>query len=581
MSRWVCLTLCVVLGLLMLVCGLLVPMHLRAVDAGVLKMAGRNTPSLVERGLALAKGGNLGAAELLLQAARQEVLPEREVLRFAVTNLAQQHQGWQSWGGGDDHLQVLFEGKEPRPVGFEPLTDWAVRLQNRETALEFLRASHSPAVQELLRCRELTNTVLFPPSLSASGQALDAALVIGGLLLEERSLTPGLSNAVLVLAGQARSNSQPLEQVLLDLMSLGQRFNWTQLADFISRIEEVETLHRLAGAVRTSDPPLAAGQADGAPAPLAAVVFSAVELSGKPAAVASYLVKFSGSGMRDLGASLRYGSGGVSELLARNHPLYRSSLREQVASLFPLSAFFSFALDYSWRISWVALAMKWLLYLAGGFLLAAALHYGRPAVAALERPLQVRGFHLAREMLFALGFLLAVLLLSEPFLAQENRKTDYPLKLGLHVSITGGAASVGTTNVKSSLMNAPILLTLLLFFVLQALLYTACLVKLAEIRRQPVAPRIKLKLLENEDHLFDAGLYLGFLGTIVSLILFSVGVIKLSLMSAYSSTSFGILFVSVFKIFHLRPTRRRLLMEAEVYPEPVTRAATAAYATQS
>jgi len=103
----------------------------------------------------------------------------------------------------------------------------------------------------------------------------------------------------------------------------------------------------------------------------------------------------------------------------------------------------------------------------------------------------------------------------------------------------------------------------LLFFVLQALIYVACLVKLAEIRRQRVVPRIKLRLLENEDHLFDAGLYLGFAGTIISLILVSLGVIKPSLMAAYSSTSFGIIFVSIFKIFHLRPERRKLLMEAE------------------
>jgi hypothetical protein len=115
-------------------------------------------------------------------------------------------------------------------------------------------------------------------------------------------------------------------------------------------------------------------------------------------------------------------------------------------------------------------------------------------------------------------------------------------------------------------MNQLSLLTLLLFFVLQGLIYTACLVKLAEIRRQNLASRIKLKLLENEDHLFDAGLYLGFAGTIVSLILVSLGVIQPSLMAAYSSTSFGIIFVSVFKIFHLRPTRRKLLLETEAVP---------------
>ena len=77
---------------------------------------------------------------------------------------------------------------------------------------------------------------------------------------------------------------------------------------------------------------------------------------------------------------------------------------------------------------------------------------------------------------------------------------------------------------------------------------------------------MKLRLLENEEHLFDAGLYLGFAGTIISLILVSLGMIKPSLMAAYSSTSFGIIFVSIFKIFHLRPFRRKLLLESEMEP---------------
>ena len=96
---------------------------------------------------------------------------------------------------------------------------------------------------------------------------------------------------------------------------------------------------------------------------------------------------------------------------------------------------------------------------------------------------------------------------------------------------------------------------------------------------------MKLKLLENEDHLFDAGLYLGFLGTIISLILVSMGVFKQpSLMAAYSSTSFGILFVVVFKVLNLRPARRHLLLEAEAdsIDEPAGRATAApAYAAHS
>jgi hypothetical protein len=39
-------------------------------------------------------------------------------------------------------------------------------------------------------------------------------------------------------------------------------------------------------------------------------------------------------------------------------------------------------------------------------------------------------------------------------------------------------------------------------------------------------------------------------------------------MAAYSSTSFGIIFVVIFKIFHLRPARRKLLLEAEAQNPP-------------
>ena len=176
---------------------------------------------------------------------------------------------------------------------------------------------------------------------------------------------------------------------------------------------------------------------------------------------------------------------------------------------------------------------------------------------------------------------MVALLLSEPFLAQENQKLDLPFRL--HLPMSGSAVAAGTARVSPSVMNPLSILTLLLFLVLQALIYTACLVKLAEIRRQRTPARIKLKLLENEEHLFDAGLYLGFAGTIVSLILVSLGVIKNpSLMAAYSSTAFGIIFVSIFKIFHLRPARRLLLLEAETLTEePIAAAAEARILTHS
>ena len=60
---------------------------------------------------------------------------------------------------------------------------------------------------------------------------------------------------------------------------------------------------------------------------------------------------------------------------------------------------------------------------------------------------------------------------------------------------------------------------------------------------------MKLRLLENEENLFDTGLFVSLGGTVISLILLNVWQLKeASLVAAYASTLFGILFVAVLKI---------------------------------
>jgi hypothetical protein len=548
--RWLWFLICAVLGLALLVCGLLVPVHLRAVDASVLERAGRNSPALLEQGRKLAGEKRLGAALMLMQAAQGAGFPGWDKLGETVTNQARQNPDALAWGD-DSRMKNLFAGNvSSSGAGTQPFTDFIVRQENRDAALAHLRRSPSSVLQELLRSRSLNSTVLFPSSSSAAGQAFDTAVSVCGLLLDGGHLTDGLSGNISALAAQANhgGGSEPLEQVLMDFMSLGERFNWDQLVAFVAPIQDAGTLHQLAGQARNAGEQLP-------------VLFAAVQLSGEPADVARYVATFSDTGLKDLGAGLDYGAGGVRELVQRDQRFYNSDLRWRVAVYNPIGAFCHFAADYGFQKPQLALAAKWLFYLLSGFFLAVAMHFARPAVTPLERPLQVRGFHLVREFLFSLGFLLVVLLLSEPFLAQESQKGGFSLRL--LPPMTGGVVPAGIAGIKQTIMNPIILLTLLVFLVLQALIYMACLVKLAEIRRQHVPPRMKLKLLENEDHLFDAGLYLGFVGTIISLIIASMGLVKFSLMAAYSSTSFGIIFVVIFKIFHLRPARRKLLLEAE------------------
>jgi len=556
MNRWAWFGICLVLGLLMFVGGWLVPAHPRAMEPAVLERAGHNTSLLADRAGELMHIGEFGAAELLSAAAQRNKLPDADKLAANVDETAKKYPALKAWGLSGPSLKLYFS-KNPS-VNVADFTDFVVQEDNRTQALGAFRNSRQPAVQALLQTRELTNTTTFAPSHEAGGEAFDTAVVITALLMEQQRFTTSLSNDISSAAEQANKGGSPaaLEQVLIDFLSMGQRFNWGQLVAFVGKIPDAETLHEQADLVR--------GAGDELPD-----LYAVVELSGNPKGVAEYLKTFHASGLKDLTSALQYNAGGVRALIDSQHRLYTSPLRQTAAQTQPFASVVSLTADYSWRMPVFALIVKWLLYFGAGFLLALAVHFGLPPATELEAPLRVRGFHLAREALFALGFLLVLLLLCEPFLAPEGATTAMPFRL--RIPTVGHAVQPESVNVKTTFMEKSKLIPMLLFFVLQGLLYVASLVKLAEIRRQHVGPRIKLRLLENEEHLFDAGLYLGFLGTIVAFIISSVyshG--SFNLMVAYSSTSFGILFVSFFKIFNLRPVRRRFLLEAEAESPTMT-----------
>src|SRR5437016_5895562 len=155
MNRWIAFALCAILGLVMLLCGLQVPAHLRAVDARVIQKAGRNTPSLVTHGLALVRDKKLGAAQLISQAAEAEAVPDHQQLALAVAELAQANPEWQFWGNPAPRLESLFgrvvEPSPPSDAKGGPaagpslsLTGFLVREENRARALELLRVSAQP-----------------------------------------------------------------------------------------------------------------------------------------------------------------------------------------------------------------------------------------------------------------------------------------------------------------------------------------------------------------------------------------------------------------------------------------------------
>ncbi len=286
-------------------------------------------------------------------------------------------------------------------------------------------------MRELLRTRELTNTAIFPPSSSASGQAFDAAVSVSGLLMADNRLSPGLAQTLVERAATARTrvSAQPLEEILMDVLSLGQRLDWGQLKAFVSGIDDARTLALLTTQVRNAQTNLP-------------TLFAAVTLSQKPAAVASYMNDFSQTGFADLGASLHFGEGGVDELLQRHERLYTAPERPPWMASGPAAMFFRAASDYALRATVVCVDSKVVLLLVGRisfggggpFCLAEA-DGNRGAVAGA-------GSSSGPRIIICPGVFAVVLLLSEPFLAQESQKAEIAIRLRLPMSVAATAGKM-------------------------------------------------------------------------------------------------------------------------------------------
>ena len=121
-------------------------------------------------------------------------------------------------------------------------------------------------------------------------------------------------------------------------------------------------------------------------------------------------------------------------------------------------------------------------------------------------------------------------------------------------------------------MPTSTLLTIGIFAALQIAVYLACLLKIREVSRQQVSPLVKLRLMENEENLFDGGLYVGIGGTATALVLQVLGVIEPNLLAAYSSNLFGIVCVAMVTIRHVRPYKRLLILEGQIGASPVREA---------
>src|SRR5690242_14351808 len=139
MNRWIWFTLCGVLGLLLLLCGWLLPAHLRAIEQPNLAQASRNSATLTGRGESLTHIGQYGAGEMMLRAAQPANFSGTHELVTALDTEAKKTPIVKLWGNQPGAARNYFP-KNPRPADTN-FTDFVVREENRTKALDTLTKS--------------------------------------------------------------------------------------------------------------------------------------------------------------------------------------------------------------------------------------------------------------------------------------------------------------------------------------------------------------------------------------------------------------------------------------------------------
>jgi hypothetical protein len=534
-----------IVGFLLLGAAWVVPVNLKSVTPALLKAAGSDTATLARQVRQLLDREKPGPAALVLAAATALGDPQALGLTTALDNAVHRQPELVPWGGWDPFLDPLFNLKENTGrTASTPVLTFFITEKARTNLLGYLQNSRSQGVQTLLRVREVRQAGRFVPATNPGGQTLDAVVLLSALLYQGEHFSTPLQREVRALAETAVQQNQlgELEPAFIDLLSLGKRLDWIQLGELLRVTDDVKTVGEFAQLARATPDDL----------PL---IYTAALLTGSADHVATYLLKYGRSGMADLKLALTFGQGATEQLLTRQVPV-----NHQAAPSF--GPFTLAALLYP-RLALVA---KYLGFVLGAFCLFRGLEsllFDDTGDSTLPR---------VKSGILAILTAAMLVLGTEPFLLKTPAPSDFQLKLTIPVLANISDPASLTHTAPTLTMDISTLLTIGFFALLQICMYLFCLAKMREIDRHSAPALLKLRLMENEENLFDGGLYIGIAGTATALVLQVLGIIQPNLLAAYSSNLFGICCVALVKIRHVRPYKRRLILEGQAETRPAATA---------
>jgi len=531
----------VLAGVLVAALAWVLPANFRSVSPALLEVAGSGTPTVAQFGRQLVEAEKIGPSSLVLATARTVNDPQTADLGRRLADLSSRQPEFTAWGGWDPFLDPLFHLRSPTGhTSSTPVMTFLIPTQTRAQLREYLSQSGSIGVQAILRTRTLPFAAGHLVAADRpGGEPADVLVLLTALLYQGERLSPPLQRQVHQLADTAlvQKDLSDLGSFYLDLLSLSRRLDWVQLSELLRRTESTRTVAEYAQLARAAS--------DVFPQ-----IYTAALFTDSADRVADYLINYGKSGADALKLALGDGQGAVRELINRQAPVNHTSGPA-------LGGLGNLVLDYPNLM----LGIKYLGYFFAAFLILMGLD--RWIVSPEGAAESERAAPQLRSGLIALFLAGLFIVATEPFLLKAAPSADYLPHLRL--PMLGGALtppSPSTANHSAS-MNTSTLVTIGIFALLQVMMYFICLQKINQIARQDIPPLLKLRLTENEENLFDCGLYVGMMGTAAALVLQVLGIISPNLLAAYSSNLFGLLCVAMVKIRHVRLFKQRLILEIE------------------
>ena len=551
-----------------LLAGWLLPVSHKSVHPVLLEFAGKEGPTVSGMAESLIGEQKFGPASMFVDLAGRLRTADARQLGIALDQAREQQPAVFFWGGKDRQIEHLFS---TNAYGAEvSLVQVFMSEPVRQVVYPYLTDSASPGVQAIVRTRDLENYNRFVAASKPGGQPLDATIVLTGLFYGSERLSRPFMDQIREIAEKAVLSGDPaaLEEIYYSVLVLGNRLNWGQLTEMLHSFQSTDELREFAALVneRAADLSLA---------------YCSAIMGESPRGVIDYFGRFGDEAAANLQQAVAAGAPAVRLLLERQVPIatvpgggipFAAPLVIRYPLYMYIAKFALFLLGgVALLMAWVRLARKPKPVTAGKASVFGVQSQIPYAEGQLEEARELSGgFKILLRGAFVILLLAGLAFLSEPMLMRDIKPDPAAPGYRFAGLSNSPVPEKSANNLPKPAMDQSTIISIMLFGLLQIIVYMICLMKIREIDMHPAPASVKLRLMENEENLFDSGLYVGIAGTAAALVMQVMQVIEANLLAAYASNLFGIICVALVKIGHVRSFKRNLILQMQTDQTPVT-----------